>query len=521
MLFYCGTQISLYFQFESGIASLYLPTATALVLINWWGPARVLPALFLNALFCTPLWGIPEPAMWALCALPETVYVFLSWYIFSIRLRGDYTLPNYQHLVRFLIFGIIIPLGIEVILLDAVHLFYGNESLAEFESKMARNFVGEFAAAFGFAVPALYFGTPYMQRWKLLQTAKEELPTHIPLNGHRLTEALLIYAGAIVLSLLLKFDQYWFVDGVFALYLANRFGFGAALFANLLSLTFTYLVPLAVMQSQPDLFVKDFVPISLGNSLLFVFAAITGRVVTDMRLAEQKLTAQNRELETANQELDRFVYSVSHDLASPLKSILGLINISRLEPDPKNRMDYLDRMEGSVRRLESFISDVLDYSRVNRLEARHEPVLLKNLCEEITGQLHMPGQPAAETDYSGMLVTEFTGDHLRMRIVLNNLLSNAWKFRKTYTHVPHRITIRSNLSNGKLIFQVSDNGEGIRPEYHSKIFGMFFRGGLKQTGSGLGLYIAREAVEKMGGTITVQSAAGEGATFTVEIPVTA
>ena len=520
LLFYGGARISLFFQFEVGIASLYLPTATALVLINWWGPARVLPALYLNAAITTPLWGIPEPAFWLVCAVPETVYILLSWLIFTKRLQGDFTLPNYHHLSLFLIFGIIIPLAVGAILLDAVHFVYEGKDFVDFDSKMLRNFVGEFTSGLGFAIPALYFGTPRMERWKLVQIPRTGVRViHKPLSGKQLAEALLIYAGTIILSFFVSFEDYWFVDGIFALYMANRFGFGAALFANLLALTFTYIVPVVVMQVQPSLLGEDLLPISLGNSLLFIFAAVTGRVITDLRQAEQKLKDQNHELETTNRELDRFVYSTSHDLSSPLKSILGLINISRLDPDPKHRMDYLGKMEASVRRLEIFIRDVLDYSRVNRLETRREPVNLKELCEEIISQLQLPGQPAAEVDLSGLTFNEFSNDRLRIRIILNNLISNAWKFRKADSPVPHQIRIRSAKHGTCVRLEVADNGDGIKPEHQSKIFDLFFRGTHKHSGSGLGLYIVKEAVEKLGGSIAMESTYGEGTTFSVKIPI--
>ncbi len=519
VFFHVGSRASLFFQYDLGVASLYLPTATALLLIYWWGPWRVLPALYANAVFFTPLWGVPEMHLWFLYALPETIYVFLSWYIFSQRLRGDYTLPNNRDFWKFLIFGLTLPLAVEVLLLDAVHILNMDQTINNFQSNIARNFVGEFAGAFGFAVPALYFITPYLQKWNLLINRRTDLYIHQPLRGKRLAEAFVFYASTVILSFILDFEQYWFVYGIFALYLANRFGFGAALFANLLSIAFTYVVPVIALHSNPEIVDNNLVPISLGNSLLFVFAAITGRVISDLRLAERKLMVQNRELETTNKELDRFVYSVSHDLASPLKSILGLINISRLEPDQKNQLDYLGKMESSIKKLENFISEVLDYSRVNRVEVRPEVVRIKELCEEILFQLHVPGQPTPEVDLSGLEVTEITSDRLRTRIVLNNLISNAWKFRRP-GETPHRIKLRSSVQSNRVAIEVSDNGEGIRPEYQSKIFDMFFRGSQKQSGSGLGLYIAKEAVDKMGGSISVQSTYGVGTTFVVEIPVT-
>lgn len=520
LVFHAGSRISLLFQYDLGVASLYLPTAFAVVLVNWWGPWRVLPALYLNAAICTPLWGVPEVHLWFLYAVPETVYVFLTWMLFTKRYPAEFSLLSNQSLVRFLIFGITLPLLVEVVLLDVFHILNNDQTIANFQSNLARNFVGEFAAAFGFSLPILYFLSPYVQRQNLMQSIGPALPTHQPLQGKKLWEALICYVAIIGLSFTLDFEHYWFVYGMVALYLANRFGFGASLVANLLSITFTYIIPVLILHSNPAIVDKsNLVSISLGNSLLFVFAAITGRVISDVRLAERKLQKQNKELETTNKELDRFVYSVSHDLASPLKSILGLINISRLESDPKNQLDYLSKMESSIKKLENFISEVLDYSRVNRVEVRPEVVRIKELCEEILHQLQVPGHAVANVDFSGLEVTEITSDRLRTRIVLNNLISNAWKFRRP-NETAHQIKLRSARHGNRVALEVSDNGEGIRPEYQSRIFEMFFRGNQKQSGSGLGLYIAKEAVDKMGGSISVQSTYGEGTTFVVEIPET-
>jgi signal transduction histidine kinase len=519
VLFHGGSRVSLFFQYDLGVASLYLPAAMGLVLINWWGPWRILPALYLNAVVCTPFWGVSEVPSWFLYALPETAYVFLSWFIFSKHLKGDYALSNNLQFSRFLFFGLFIPLVVEVLLLDVFHVINMDQTLDNFQSNIAHNFIGEFAAAFGFSVPALYFATPYLQRWRLLAKPVDGLYIHQPLRGKRLIEAMFFYIATIALSFVLSFEQYWFVYGLFALYLANRFGFGAALFANLLSITFTYIIPVMALHANPEIVSHDLVPISIGNSLLFVFAAITGRVISDVRLAERKLLEQNHELEVTNKKLDRFVYSVSHDLASPLKSILGLINISRMETDLRERMDYLSKMESSVKKLENFISEVLDYSRVNRVEVRAEAVRIKELCEEILQQLPLPQAPDVEIDLSGVTVNEIKADRVRTRIILNNLLSNALKFRRPVSSEPHRVTVRAVAREKQIELSVIDNGEGIRPEHQPRIFEMFYRASSRNTGSGLGLYIAKEAVEKMGGSITLESNYGVGTRFIVQLPL--
>ena len=108
------------------------------------------------------------------------------------------------------------------------------------------------------------------------------------------------------------------------------------------------------------------IKIQLGSGLLYVFSTVTGRVMSDAGALEKRLSHQNKELEQANKELDRFVYSVSHDLSAPLRSILGLIGISRIEKDEQQLRFYIDNIEASVNKLENFINEILDYSRNER-----------------------------------------------------------------------------------------------------------------------------------------------------------
>ena len=109
----------------------------------------------------------------------------------------------------------------------------------------------------------------------------------------------------------------------------------------------------------------------LGTALLFVFTIITGRLVSDMKLSEARLNERNKELKQTNSELDRFVYSVSHDLSAPLKSILGLVYISRMTNEENEHRQHFDFIEKSVHKLETFVSEVLDFTRNRRTPAAY------------------------------------------------------------------------------------------------------------------------------------------------------
>jgi signal transduction histidine kinase len=258
--------------------------------------------------------------------------------------------------------------------------------------------------------------------------------------------------------------------------------------------------------------------IHMGTTLLSVFSAIIGRVINDLRKIEKKLIGQNKELEQTNKELDRFVYSVSHDLSAPLKSILGLVNISKLSNDSSDQKAYMTKIETSVGKLELFIDEILDYSRNKRKEIVIEHIQLKELCQGILENLkYIDGYNKIQFDLSGIESTNIENDRVRLKIVLNNIITNAIRFQKnTPGHSP-QIKISTFKEPGRTQIVVEDNGEGIRSEVKPKIFDMFYRGNQSSQGSGLGLYIAKETAQKINGSISVESEYGKGTQFKIEL----
>jgi len=321
-------------------------------------------------------------------------------------------------------------------------------------------------------------------------------------------------------SFMLDFEKFWFVYCGVSLYAAIRFGFEAAILTNMYIFLITYILPM-LFQAHIELhYLNDLslVNVYIGNSLLYVFAAITGRVISDLRLADESLHQKNAELEQANRELDHFVYSASHDLSAPLKSIRGLVGISKLSNDLTEKENYFSKIEASVLRLELFIGEVLDYSRNKRLTVTTEPVLLHELVAEVLENLrYIEGFQRIKIDMSGISVNEIRTDKMRLKIILNNLLSNAIKFQKQFQDHGPVIQIFSTLENDRPKIVIQDNGEGIKPELQQNIFNMFFRATQSAKGSGLGLYIAKEAADKIGGTISVESEYGIGSKFTLKI----
>jgi signal transduction histidine kinase len=236
--------------------------------------------------------------------------------------------------------------------------------------------------------------------------------------------------------------------------------------------------------------------------------------------AEGALLFQNQELTKVNEELDRFVYSVSHNIRAPLMSVLGLLNLAQRDLETRNIEEYgkyFSMMEGSINRLDDTLKEIIDYSRNSRTEIKKELLNLHELVEEAFQNLiYVQGAEFIERKIVLEGSPLIFADRLRLSVILNNLLSNAIKYRDI-DKANNYINVRLQ-TNRDLRITISDNGIGIRPEFILKIFDMFFRATEKSDGSGLGLFIVKETIDKMGGTIAVNSEYGVGSTFSVALP---
>ncbi len=239
-------------------------------------------------------------------------------------------------------------------------------------------------------------------------------------------------------------------------------------------------------------------------------------------LLAKELAAKNKDLEKTNNELDQFVYSASHDLRAPLSSIAGILNLIKLEKAaiPQIIAHYHHLIEDRVTGLDSFIKDILEYSRNARTEIKQSQVQVDKLVQEALEQnSYLPQASLIRFTTEIKVNTPLILDKTRTFSVLNNLISNAIKYNDTSKPKPF-VSISARLNNNILTFVVQDSGEGICESCKSHVFEMFYRGTESSGGSGLGLYITKEMVEKMGGSIHFETKENEGTTFTFSIPVT-
>ncbi len=240
--------------------------------------------------------------------------------------------------------------------------------------------------------------------------------------------------------------------------------------------------------------------------------------ITERKYAEENLHRKNEELTKINEELDKFVYSASHDLRAPVTSMLGLIEVAKMEEDPRQVFEYLDKQKKTLKKMDEFIHEIVNYSRNGRLSVLKEEIDLKHLVEEIYGQYHYLEKASfIEKSVEVNLLVPFFSDRQRISMVLNNLISNSLKYADL-DKTPPFLRVEVNISKKEVVIEVIDNGEGIRPDLVSKIFDMFYRATQNSSGSGLGLYIVKEVVQKLGGEIEVSSDLGQGTRFKVRVP---
>jgi PAS domain S-box-containing protein len=240
--------------------------------------------------------------------------------------------------------------------------------------------------------------------------------------------------------------------------------------------------------------------------------------ISERKATQQALLDRNEELIKINAELDRFVYSASHDLRAPIASLLGLIEVARLEKNQETIVQLLDMQKKSLLRMDRFIKDIVDHSRNMRLSVESASIDFDRMVQSTFEQLQFMDNVHRIRKIIAIDQTEeFRTSSTRLDIVFNNLISNAIKYADLRKEDPFlEVSVIANCK--RVVIRVKDNGEGIPAEAQPRIFDMFYRASGNATGSGLGLYIVKEAIQKLEGTIQVYSEYGKGTEFVVEIP---
>lgn len=237
---------------------------------------------------------------------------------------------------------------------------------------------------------------------------------------------------------------------------------------------------------------------------------------------ESRVAARTAELETLNQSLESFVYSVSHDLKAPLRGIQGYSQLLQEDYDQlldEDGRQFIIQIRNGVARMGELIDDLLAYSRMERRALEDKPVELHALLAELLSER------GDEINTRGVLVVNtlstvrVRGDKQGLQLVLRNLLENAFKF-SAHADQP-RIEINSNFENAHLIVSIADNGIGFDMTYHDRIFEIFQRLHRMEDypGTGIGLALVKKAMLRMKGEVWAKSTPGNGATFFLKLPI--
>jgi PAS domain S-box-containing protein len=244
------------------------------------------------------------------------------------------------------------------------------------------------------------------------------------------------------------------------------------------------------------------------------------RDITELQNQLEALENANDRLKKTNLELDKFVYSVSHDLRAPLASVLGVIGLMEGESYDESVMFSLGLIKESVQKLDRFILNILDYSRNSRLDVKRDEIDMELELQGITDNLKFIVHDNANYKISSEITAggyPFFTDRNRLYSILNNLVANALRYADHTKPEPYVFT-HVDVAETVATITVKDNGIGIPAEKHQKVFEMFYRLSNKSVGSLLGLYLVSEAIGKLKGTIDLKSAPGEGTEITLVIP---
>ncbi|MEJ0034029.1 MAG: PAS domain S-box protein [Bacteroidota bacterium] len=250
------------------------------------------------------------------------------------------------------------------------------------------------------------------------------------------------------------------------------------------------------------------VPVHMEDKTIGIFGVYVD--ITEQKKIE-------KELKIRNTELDNFVYKVSHDLRAPLSSILGLVNLANMPGNDDNPGTYMSLIGRKVEQLDHFISDVLSHSKNLKQDVTIEKVDLKQIIANTFTDLSYLRTAEVVTTEIDIHGSDFYTDRWRLAEIFRNLISNAIKYRRMDIDRPTvKVTVRINEVEADISF--SDNGIGIEPDKLLNIFEMFYRASTQSDGSGLGLYIVKNAVEKLGGQIDVFSRPLQGTEFKIILP---
>jgi len=549
LLYFLSAQLGYFLAFKETTAlPAWPPSGIAFALIILLGraswPGITIGALVANLLAFWNNHELPQQTLVAISsftALGQTLETLTGYFLVKVWIKDDYPFMRAKDTFRFLFVALLISLvGTSI---STVSLFLNGvvDSLTWLPTG--------FAAWVSNVVGILLF-TPF-----ILAAARKR---NFSLQADKVMEAGIFILCMIGVFILLRFGYFnqTLIDSLpyllmpFLLWVAFRFDLLAAisgvLLVSLVSIYFTIQNSGPFIETNPSdsmLLLQIFIGvISISTIVLSATVAERSQAQHDLKIfninlearvqertkalhdeiitrrqTEFKLLQTNKELSKRNNELDNFVYSVSHDLRAPIASVLGLINLARKDQDLAMKNVYLEKINNSALQQDSFIREILDQSRNSRLEVKKEEIQFEPLIDETFNQLKFATSTgtAVEKIVSVKQDGLFYSDRWRLKVILNNIISNSIRYRNGRDPV---IKVNVEITDHKALVEIEDNGRGIPKEHLHKVYQMFYRATDDGAGSGLGLYIVKETMDKLQGLINIESEEGKGTKVKLEIP---
>jgi signal transduction histidine kinase len=235
------------------------------------------------------------------------------------------------------------------------------------------------------------------------------------------------------------------------------------------------------------------------------------------RELEQKVLERTAELKEKNEQLDGFVYKASHDIKGPLRSIIGLTNISLKEIKDPNAIIYFDEIFKSANKLDTLVTDLLELTKVKEIRLERNTIRFETIVNEVLESFsHFQGFEKLKFELSINQKEEFVTDSKMLYSIIQNLIENAIKYMDPEKPSSF-LKIDIDVSADGATLQFTDNGLGISSDAQARIFDMFYKVNHSSSGTGLGLYIVKTSVEKLGGNIGIKSDAGIGSSFLINL----
>jgi signal transduction histidine kinase len=538
-----------FFAFENTTAlPAWPPAGISFALIILLGRSTW-PGITIGALVANIMayWNNPELpsqtiiAISSLIAIGNTAEAVIGNYLVKVWIKDDYPFKTAKNAFRFLFVTLIMCSAGAIV--GTISLYVNDAVLAE---NMLRT---GFSWWVGKVVGILLF-TPF-----ILALARK-----VPWNfsSEKAMEVGIFFLNLAAIYLLLRVDYLRptmeralpYLALPFLLWVAFRFelivAIAGVLLVSLLSIYFTIIGvgPFVLTESYNSMLLLQIFIGVISISTIILSATVKERGVVQRKLegfnenleamvqertralneeintrkeAEEKLVRTNKELSKRNTELDNFVYSVSHDLRAPIASVLGLINLARKDKDMSMKDMYLEMINKSAVQQDDFIKEILDQSRNSRLEVKREEIMFESLIDETFSQLKFatPTGKSVEKVIKIHQDEPFYSDRWRLKVILNNIISNAIRYRNGKDPVI-RVDIEITAHLARLAIQ--DNGKGIDSTHLPNVYKMFYRATDDGPGSGLGLYIVKEAIDKLNGHIEIESEVGIGTLVRLAIP---